>query len=333
MKKFPGIFFALLFLFVLSCKKDEKQKELVNLGKITSPEYENDLLFVNSANFQVQTNEPATFTSDDTLVTISSSGLITKIFSGEIAHFDINWTNYPGQKTRIYTLGATDDIYYEPYASFHIGEVKATDPNASYRQGWQTIHKLPASGESYAIILRHGDANWGKDNSKTNTDAPVNWWLSCDSTLARQLNPLGIQRATELGKIFKDLGLPIARVISSEFCRAKKTAELINAGPPIVTDPRLNHPSYNLTGLGQFRNMLSVVKELPVDNQMTLIVGHHPLNETPVPDGYATFPAASPFPWTGAYFIKLSASQEITYEGAVSWAMFKYYRDKKLNIL
>jgi len=331
-----ALMLALVFSF--SCKKDNKVVEPIPPapGEITSPQYENNLLFVNGANYQVQTSEAATFSSDDTLINISPSGLITKIYSGEIAHIDVSWTSQPGTKTRIYALGATDDTYANPYWSgFHHIEAVATDPYASYRQGWQTLEKLYQPGatmDGYAIILRHGDASWGTDYNKNNPNSPANWWTSCDSTLARQLNAQGIQRSTELGTVFKDLDYPIGRVITSEFCRAKTTAELINAGPAIVTDARINHNNYNLTGLSLFENMIIVMKEQPVDDQMTLIVAHHPMNEVST-DGYASFPKVSPFPWTGGYFIKQTAAREITFEGSVSWAMFKYFRDWKKNKL
>jgi len=337
MKNFLAFAIMLLCLFILACTKDHKTiddiPDIVDLtGEITSPEFDDSLLFVNSANFQIQTSKAATFTSSDSLVTISKSGLITKIYSGEIMPIDVTWTNGRGSKTRIYALGATDDTYANPYWSmFHYNEAKATDPYASYRQGWETLKKLYLPGatiDGYAIILRHGDASWGTDYNKDNDNAPANWWLSCDSTRARQLNAQGIERSTVLGTVFEDLSYPIGRVITSEFCRAKSTAELINAGPTIVTDARLNHANYNLTGLSLFANMISVMKEQPVDNQMTLIVAHHPMNEVST-GGYPTFPDVSPFPWTGGYFVKQSAAKEITFEGSVSWAMFKYFRDWK----
>jgi len=341
MKNLLAYAIMLLCVFILGCAKEHKTiddiPDIVDLaGEITSPEYDDSLLFVNSANFQIQTSKAATFTSPDSLVTISESGLITKIYSGEIVPIDVTWTNGRGSKTRIYALGATDDTYADPYWSgFHHIEAVATDPYASYRQGWQTLEKLYQPGatmDGYAIILRHGDASWGTDNNKNNPNAPANWWTSCDSTLARQLNAQGIQRSTELGTVFKDLDYPIGRVITSEFCRAKTTAELINAGPAIVTDARINHNNYNLTGLSLFENMIIVMKEQPVDDQMTLIVAHHPMNEVST-DGYASFPKVSPFPWTGGYFIKQTAAREITFEGSVSWAMFKYFRDWKKNKL
>lgn len=325
-----GIFFSVLFLF--GCKKNTEPNPTPVNQEITSPEYQSDLLFVNSTQYQIQTSEPATFSSEDTLLHISASGLITRFVSGEVVPIDITWTNDPGKKTRIYAVAATDSTDNEPYAYFHNGSAIASNPYSSYLQGWETLHKLPVASETYAIILRHGDASFGRDNDKASNSAPANWWLSCDSLLARQLNTQGIERSQELGNVFRDLGFSFERVITSEFCRAKETADLIMQNTDKTIDARINHPSYNLTGVTLFQNMVAVMTEQPVDNKMTLLVAHHPINEA-TPAGYASFPNVSPFPWTGAYIIKIDADKKITYMGAVSWGMFKYFRDKKLNRL
>jgi phosphohistidine phosphatase SixA len=188
------------------------------------------------------------------------------------------------------------------------------------------LQKLPVANETYAIILRHGDADDGVDFS-VNT-GPANWWKSCERNHARQLNTRGKARSVELGQVFKDLKFPITRVISSEFCRSVKTAELMNIGPTILKDARINHPEHNITGKGLFNGMLSIMNEQPADNKMTLMVTHHPINETGS-KGYPTFPLVSPFTWTGAYIVRVSANKAITYQGAVSFAMFKYWRDSK----
>jgi phosphohistidine phosphatase SixA len=182
------------------------------------------------------------------------------------------------------------------------------------------------------MILRHADADRGRDyNTLDKGDGPANWWKSCDTTLARQLNTKGRERSVELGRIFKDLRFPITRVISSEFCRAKETATLINAGPKVITDGRINHPDYNVSGSSLFQGMLEVVKEQPVDNKMTLLEAHHPINERR--SELAGFPEVIPFPWTGGYFVKVEQDHSVSFEGAVSYPMFKYFRDKKMNRL
>ncbi|HEY1008398.1 MAG TPA: histidine phosphatase family protein [Sphingobacteriaceae bacterium] len=314
-----------LLTLCLGCQKDSSSPQIdPHLSQISSPEFERDLLFVGKSGFQIETTEPATFSSADPRIRISSSGLISRITSAEVVPIDVHWTG-TGAVSRIYALGATDDDFDPPYDRFH-GRL-ASDPVAAYRKGWETLSKLPDPDGTYAIILRHGDADQGRDRS----DGPDNWWKSCDDALARQLNDTGKVHATRLGAIFKELGYPISRVISSEFCRAKSTAELINAGPAIVTDGRINHPEHNTAG-NLFRQMVALVQEQPIDGKMTLVVTHHPINErgnTQLP----TFPAISPFSWTGAYIVRIAPDKTLTYEGAVSYGMFDYWSRKKMNRL
>ncbi|WP_423147099.1 histidine phosphatase family protein [Rubrolithibacter danxiaensis] len=329
MKNFLYLLLFLVLTAIQACKDDKRLQEPSVSSKITSPEYEKELLFVNDSNFKIKTSEPATFASNDPHIQISADGVIKRLTSGEIAAIDIKWTNQAEKTTRIYAVGATDNSYDEPNVSFNGKE--ATDCYNSYRKGWETLRHLPSTDDTYAIILRHADADNGRDYSSLHDDkGPANWWKSCSPSLARQLNEQGKERAVALGKIFKDLKFPISRVISSEFCRAKSTAELINAGPAIKVDGRVNHPAYNVSGASLFNGMIEIMKEQPVDNKMTLLVAHHPINED-YKDPYPTFPGVSPFPWTGAYLIKIAKDKTITYEGAVSWAMFKCYRDMLLK--
>jgi len=327
-KDLCGWSWLLLLIIGIStaCQKDSTAPAVEPvLSRISSPEFENGLLFVGKPDYQIEATEAATYSSTDPKIQVSSGGLIQRITSGAVVAINVHWTN-SGTSSTIYALGATDDQHDEPYATYH-GRL-ATDPVSAYRKGWQILRQLPRTDSTFAIILRHADANVGRDDA----EGPANWWKSCDEGAARQLNDTGRQHSSELGVIFKELAFPIGRVISSEFCRAKATAELINAGPAIVTDHRINHPEHNTTGKSLFRNMLEVMQEQPVDNVMTLLVTHHPINETRTLS-YPTFPEVSPFTWTGAYFIKIAPDKTITYEGAVSFGMFKYWRDLKLNRL
>lgn len=331
MKNKTTILWIFILVVLMGCKKNPPPPEPTpepNTLKVTSAEFADDLLFVNADNYQIQTSEPAQFSSADPLIKLTAAGVITRITSGEVVPIDITSTADPAKKIRIYALGATDNNHNAPFSSY-LG-ARATDPFNSYKAGWQTLRKLPVSNETYAIILRHADASIGVDYSVNHSDAgPADWWKSCDNTLARQLNDQGKQRSQELGTAFKDLQYPFARVITSEFCRSVSTAQLMDLGLPIVTDGRVNHPSYNKFRGGLFPGMLAIMQAQPVDNKMTLIVAHHPINETG--DGYPTFPKVSPFNWTGTYIIKIAPDKTITYQGAVSWGMYKYWRDLKLK--
>ncbi|MBC7745175.1 MAG: histidine phosphatase family protein [Flavobacterium sp.] len=321
-----SVLFIVLSITLLTCKEEQTVVDPKGIT-VTSEKFIDDLLFVDVNNYQINTSEPATFSSPDPFIQISSTGNIKRITSAEIVSIDIVSINNPENKTRIYALGVNDTNYDKSNVDFN--GLAGTDAYNSYVKGWKTLQSLPNTNGTYALILRHADADKGRDIK----GGPDEWWKSCDSTLARQLNEKGRRRSVELGKILKDLKYPISRVISSEFCRARETAELINAGPAIAIDGRLNHPDYNVSKTGTvFKGMLQVVNELPVDNTMTLIETHHPINELRdqvVP----TFPNVIPFPWTGGYIVKIATDKTITFEGAVSFPMLKYFRDLKFKQL
>lgn len=319
---------VILILMLTNCKTDSvKQDVIVVVPKVTSTEFNGALLFVTGKDFQIKTSETAKFSSTDPFIQISPSGVINRIVSGEVAAINITWPEHPTIKTRIFALGATDDTVDPPFSKFQGRQ--ATDAYGSYKQGWETLKSFPKSDASYAIVLRHADADNGKDyNLLKKGEGPNNWWKSCDSTLARQLSPVGRQRAMTLGVVFKDLSYPISRVVSSEFCRAQATAKLMNLGLPIVTEKSINHPDYNVSGKSLFNGLISILDKQPTDHKITLISTHHPINEIGYL-GYLSFPNISPFNWTGAYIVKIDDNKVITYEGAVSYGMFKLWRDLK----
>jgi phosphohistidine phosphatase SixA len=297
---------------------------------ITNEELKGDLLFVNKNNFQLKTSEPATFLSADPSVSVTSAGLIERITSGEVVSIDVS-SVATGKKTKIYALGATDDNHVNPFMNYHAAP--SDDPYGQYLLGWETLQKLPVSGETHAIVLRHADADNGEDFNLTHPDdtPPANWWKSSEPAMARQLNDAGKIRAAELGVIFKDLQLPVKKVYSSEFYRAFRTAELMNLGPQIVTDGRLNHPDHNSLNSRLFTGLQGLIKDKAVDGEMMLIATHHPINEFVKSGVIPTFPQVSAFNWTAAYIVKINTDKTITYQGAVTFGMFKYWRDLKLK--
>ena len=62
---------------------------------------------------------------------------------------------------------------------------------------------------------------------------------------ARQLSDVGRIEATAIGDAFAMRGIPVGRVLSSEFCRARQTAELMDFGPPIEQTPDLTYFVYD----------------------------------------------------------------------------------------
>lgn len=311
----------LSLILIAACKKSN-DVEPASI-QITSAEYDGKLLFVNKNNFQITTDKEAIFSSNDSRINMTEEGLVKRLTSGEVVSIEVAPKEQPENKTRFYLLGATDTNHDKPQITYN-GK-GATDTYNSYLKGWATLQKLPVNNETYALVLRHADADQGVDYSLNHDDAgPANWWKSKDKALARQLNEEGRTRAKELGSNLKALGYPIARIYASEFNRAIETVELMDLNLPITQDGRLNHPSYNKGSL--FQGLIKILENTPTDNKITLIATHHPINEIINSGGYPTFPDVSPFNWTGMYFVKMTADGTISYEGAVSWGMVNYWR-------
>lgn len=179
MKRISLLILVLTALVINACKKSETiPPPITQQPSITSVEYQDKLLLVNKPDFQIQTSEPAEFSSTDPLIKITASGLVSRITSAEVVPIDITWKN-SGTKSRIYALGATDEYFDNPYAKYH--SAIGTDTYNSYKKGWETLQKLPSTTETYVIVLRHADADKGIDYSVNHSDdGPAEWWKSCD---------------------------------------------------------------------------------------------------------------------------------------------------------
>lgn len=127
-------------------------------------------------------------------------------------------------------------------------------------------------GGGYIIYLRHTETN-----SETK-DTDLSDMNNCSTQ--RVLSEEGREHATKLGNAFKALNIPVGKVITSQFCRAKETTELMgfdspevtgdldnDSGDPFVTEDESKRRSASLGKL------LTVAPEA---GKNTLIVGHVP---------------------------------------------------------
>jgi phosphohistidine phosphatase SixA len=81
---------------------------------------------------------------------------------------------------------------------------------------------LAALGDNpYVIVMRHGDA--------PGRNEPVGFNLD-DCSTQRNLSSKGRNEARELGEQFRKRGINITKVLTSRFCRARETAELLKLG-------------------------------------------------------------------------------------------------------
>ncbi|HEY8268303.1 MAG TPA: histidine phosphatase family protein [Xanthobacteraceae bacterium] len=117
-----------------------------------------------------------------------------------------------------------------------LGLLAALIPTAS-KTDEGALAALKAGG--HVMIVRHGLTTPG-------TGDPRNFKLD-ECATQRNLVDEGREQSRRLGRLLRERGIEIERVLSSEWCRCKETATLIDAGK-VETLPVLN----NLVGRGEF---------------------------------------------------------------------------------
>jgi phosphohistidine phosphatase SixA len=95
------------------------------------------------------------------------------------------------------------------------------------------LGKLKDGG--YVVLLRHVTAG-GSDSDDFDL---------ADCHTQRQVGAKGRSEAAALAARFKAAGIGEARVLSSQWCRAKQTAELLGLGP-VTEEPALNYYHWRL---------------------------------------------------------------------------------------
>jgi phosphohistidine phosphatase SixA len=144
------------------------------------------------------------------------------------------------------------------------------------------VEKLRQGG--YVVYLRHTQTD-----SKTE-DRDLSDMSNCANQ--RVLSTVGRENATKLGEAFRALAIPLGDVITSQFCRAKDTARLMNleitketadlnndSGEPFVTKEESARRGAAL------RKLLATA---PARGKNTLIVGHVPNVRNALSLEYAT---------------------------------------------
>lgn len=133
----------------------------------------------------------------------------------------------------------------------------------------------------YTLHWRHAAADVCSDNlalGNAATTMSPDWWRSCDancgiSATARQMSVTGVAQSTTIGSEFDRLGIPVGRVISSEFCRNFKTAELMDFGP--TTELRQDITFFVYDEANRCGSSYAIIDdEPPAAGTNTAIIGH-----------------------------------------------------------
>ena len=181
--------------------------------------------------------------------------------------------------------GATAEQPNESKATTVNGDVNG-DEDAEL-SGKQLLNRLVQGGN--VIYFRH--ATTERDYAD---QADPSMSLE-DCSTQRKLSLQGIQESHAIGLAFAEKQIPVDRVITSEYCRAWKTANLA-FGRVDQRDSRLNFLPYEdysdeLVELMK-KNVMPLLSSLPTKGSNTVIVGHDDLFEAasgiyPEPQGIA----------------------------------------------
>jgi phosphohistidine phosphatase SixA len=166
----------------------------------------------------------------------------------------------------------------------------------------------PMQKGGYVLAFRHAAApanNDGTNNDQVNSTVPE-WWKSCDSKLARQLNEQGKKDARDIGSILKTMQIPVGRLISSEFCRCFTTADLMALGIPTQQSKDLTLTVYDEPN--RYGNTMKVVNTQPIDDKNSLLVIHAGFSGNYSPSGPLTT-----LNWGDAAVFQLQAGQTSRY--------------------
>lgn len=111
--------------------------------------------------------------------------------------------------------------------------------------GLAEIAKALRAG-GYMIYLRHGRTNRDELELEANSRETGRFSID-DCSTQRNLSPEGIAEARAAGEGFRRLGLPVARFVSSRYCRVAQTArmfadqiewsEFLTSEGPVVKSP------------------------------------------------------------------------------------------------
>lgn len=137
-------------------------------------------------------------------------------------------------------------------------------------QGQALVEALRGGG--FNIYFRHTTTSWDQTDQ---VDAAGDW-KSCDPQRMRQLSAEGRDMARRIGAAIETLRIPVARVLSSEYCRAAETAKLLDLGAVTQTSDIVNLRSAQYAGGNEaaVRRAQAVLSQPPPAGANAVIVGH-----------------------------------------------------------
>ena len=125
----------------------------------------------------------------------------------------------------------------------------------------------------YILYIRHGRT----EQAFQDQQGKPRWWKSCDTRASRPLSDEGRQQMLAIGAQMRELRIPVAQVIASEYCRAFDSGLLLQL-MPVTQDARLNFADAQRAVGRNEETMRTEMRVLlstpPPAGRNTILIGH-----------------------------------------------------------
>jgi phosphohistidine phosphatase SixA len=122
----------------------------------------------------------------------------------------------------------------------------------------------------YVIYIRHASTDWSQVDIE-----PYQFY---DCSMQRNLDAQGREESVQIGEAFRTFDIPVARVLSSPFCRTRDTAELAFGDFEIEDDlqhvPVEDSPTKDQTILHLWERMDELLAQVPPEGENVVLVSH-----------------------------------------------------------
>jgi phosphohistidine phosphatase SixA len=164
------------------------------------------------------------------------------------------------------------------YGVYACGPCGACEPAGVATSVTPTVVQCLRAG-GYHVAWRHASATVCGDRTDLGpaaTTSVPNWWRSCDANCAtataRQLNSTGVMESIAIGNDMRARGIPIGRVLSSEFCRNFTTADLMAFGPAVEQLQEITFYVYDEAN--RCNNWMQLIADPTAPGTNTASIGH-----------------------------------------------------------
>jgi len=117
----------------------------------------------------------------------------------------------------------------------------------------------------YVLVLRHGATD------RTQKDLPKPDLEDCDTQ--RNLTDIGRLNASGWGRVLRDAEVPVAMVVSGQYCRTRETAERLGF-KTVAVDGRLNAPADREEVQQRGKELQGLVNQVPPRGANVILVTH-----------------------------------------------------------